>query len=257
MFCTKCGTKNNDGAKFCVKCGEKFNVVISNKKKNKENVFVCYFKNLFKFVTKPATFLNEKNKLEDTGKSFAYAGICLGMMLIVNILIKLIYAGICSVKLSTTFYKINFVKCLSFPKLIFLDLSIYAAMIFGIAGILTLAGVIIKKKVKYTKMLSLVSLAIIPYAICAIIFYTLFLTFSTFLALFVGTMGLIYTLILLTSIINKEFELKDNKKIYVNAIIFTVLSFFIILYVYLVVYKGASITYKSDLNASKYLKLFR
>ena len=22
MFCTKCGTKNNDGAKFCVKCGE-------------------------------------------------------------------------------------------------------------------------------------------------------------------------------------------------------------------------------------------
>ena len=49
--------------------------------------------------------------------------------------------------------------------------------------------------------------------------------------------------------INKEFELKDNKKIYVNAIIFTVLSFFIILYVYLVLYKGVSITYKSDLKA--------
>ena len=171
------------------------------------------------------------------------------MMVVVNILIKLIYAGIYSVKLSTALYKVNFVKYLSFPKLIFLDLSIYAAMIFGIAGILTLAGVIIKKKVKYTKMLSLVSLAIIPYAIGAIIFYTLFSTFSTFLALFAGAIGLIYTLILLVSMINKEFELKDNKKIYVNAIIFTVLSFFIILYIYLVLYKGVSITYKSDLKA--------
>lgn len=249
MFCTKCGTKNNDGAKFCIKCGERFNMVVSNKKKNKENLFVSYFKNLFKFVTKPATFLNEKNKLEDTGKSFVYAGISTGMMVVVNILIKLIYAGIYSVKLSTALYKVNFVKYLSFPKLIFLDLSIYAAMIFGIAGILTLAGVIIKKKVKYTKMLSLVSLAIIPYAIGAIIFYTLFSTFSIFLALFAGAIGLIYTLILLVSMINKEFELKDNKKIYVNAIIFTVLSFFIILYVYLVLYKGVSITYKSDLKA--------
>ena len=242
MFCTKCGTKNNDGAKFCIKCGERFNMVASNKKKDKENLFVSYFKNLFKFVTKPATFLNEKNKLEDTGKSFVYAGISTGMMAVVNILIKLIYAGIYSVKLSTALYKVNFVKYLSFPKLIFLDLSIYAAMIFGIAGILTLAGVIIKKKVKYTKMLSLVSLAIIPYAIGAIIFYTL-------LALFAGAIGLIYTLILLVSMINKEFELKDNKKIYVNAIIFIVLSFFIILYVYLVLYKGVSITYKSDLKA--------
>lgn len=247
MFCTKCGTKNNDGAKFCVKCGEKFDVkILTKKEKTNENLFISYFKNLFTFVTKPITFLEEKNKLEDTGKAFAYAGIITGIMLIVNILIKLIYAGIYSIKLSTTFYKVNFVKYLSFPKLIFLDLTIYAAIIFGIAGIFTLTGVILKKKVKFTKMLSLSSLAIMPYAVGGIVFYTLFSTFSTFLALFIGSVGLIYTVILLVSIINKEFELKDNKKVYVNAIVFTVIAFFVMLYAYLVLYKGVSITFKTE-----------
>ena len=68
----------------------------------------------------------------------------------------------------------------------------------------------------------------------------------TFLALFIGSVGLTYTVILLVSIINKEFELKDNKKVYVNAIVFTVIAFFVMLYAYLVLYKGVSITFKTE-----------
>lgn len=256
MFCTKCGTKNNGNASFCVNCGEKFNVV-SPKKKTNENYFISYFKNLFSFVTKPVSFLKGKNKLDDTGKAFTYAGISLGMMWIANIIMKLIYAGIYSAKLSSKFFKVNFLKYLSFPKIILLDLVIFAAIIFGLAGIITLAGVITKKKVKYTKMLSLVSMAIIPYAIGAIILYTLFSTFSLVLAFIFGVLGLMYTIILIISVINNELDLDGDKKIYVNAIIFCVLAIIATIAFYLFAYKGVNITFKSVTKFSESLNLFK
>lgn len=244
MFCIKCGTKNNDSASFCINCGERINIV-SQKKKANENYFVSYFKNLFSFVTKPVSFLKGKNKLDDNGKAFTYAGISVGMMWIANIIMKLIYAGIFSAKLSSKIFRINFLKYLSFPKIILLNLVIFAAIIFGLAGIITLAGVITKKKVKYTKMLSLVSMAIIPYAIGAIVLYTLFSTFSLALAFIFGVLGLMYTIILIVSIINNELELDGDKKIYVNAIIFCVLAVIITVSFYLFAYKGVSITLRS------------
>ena len=37
MFCSKCGTKNESGAKFCEKCGSKLEDIIKPNYPKKEN----------------------------------------------------------------------------------------------------------------------------------------------------------------------------------------------------------------------------
>ena len=59
MFCTKCGTQNNQGTKFCVKCGAAM-VAVATPKKQGENLFLSYLKAILNVLTKPDKFLKEE-----------------------------------------------------------------------------------------------------------------------------------------------------------------------------------------------------
>lgn len=245
MFCTKCGTKNEEGSKFCSKCGNKFGSKTMKNNKG-ENLFISYFKDLFNFNVKPVKSMSNMKEIDNLKTSFVYAGLSFGLMYIVNFLFKLLYAGIMSLKLSSKFYKVNYLKALSFSKILLLSIPIYLLIIFGIAGLITVVGIIFKKKVNFARILSLVSLAVIPYSIGSMILYTIFSTFSTFLALMFMILGIVYSLVLVINIVEVELKVEKDIKLYVTAIVLGVIGMVSMIFFYITYTKGFSFTLKSN-----------
>lgn len=226
MFCIKCGTQNNEGAKFCIKCGEAMATAQATPKKQKENLFLSYFKSVFKMTTKPDKFVKEEKNLNETSRALIFTGITAGLMMVVNLIMKMLLTPI-----QKNFWtgKTEFVgevlKELNYLKLIFLNLIIYAAIIFAIAGIVYLVSLIFRKKVSYMRMLTITSLCIIPYAIGSLFISPIFMEFSFYFGILFMFVGLVYSIVILVNSINNELKLEGNLKVYANAIIFFTITF--------------------------------
>lgn len=225
MFCTKCGTQNNQGTKFCVKCGAAMGAVATPKKQG-ENLFLSYLKAILNVVTKPDKFLKEEKNLGETKRALIYAAITSGAMMIVNLFMTMLLAPIQqNYWTGKTQYVIGALKELNYLKLIFLNTLIYGAVIFALAGIVYLVGLIFNKKTSYMRLLSITSLCVIPYAAASLVIAPIFMEFSYFFGILFTLVGIVYSVVLFVNSINNELKLEGDKKVFVNAIIFFVIIF--------------------------------
>ena len=188
-----------------------------------------YFSYIIDILLKPIkTFKNEEKKF-DTKTSLIFSGIVAVMLMIIN-LIKNIFSVILVKKFdyntlkTKTSIEFSNLKNLEWFDLIVKRLLLFAAIIAVIALVYYLAGLVIKKEANYTKNLSIVSSALIPYALIGMIAAPLLSNIYEELYLIVLVIATIYSISIFITLINYSMKLENNDQaIYFHVICLSIL----------------------------------
>ena len=263
MICPKCGQDNNDGSTFCIKCGTNLKVqelkneeevtaaeTTSAPEPTPEPVVEPAAPapeapaapvaaapktgfNLFAYVIaaflKPFTsFKKEEDNLKDAKTAFTFAGIMVAALTVVNFIFKAIDAVFTKQLDMNTFKMKTVVDFGNMGNLDYVDIFvkyplIVAGVILGIAGLVYIAKLIIKKETNYIKNVSIVTTALIPYLLCTLIVTTIFSWIWSYLGIAVGIASLVYIIAIFTTLINSDLDLKEDARIYFNLAIFATL----------------------------------
>ncbi len=188
-----------------------------------------YFSYIINILLKPIkTFKNEEKKF-DTKTSLIFSGIVAVMLMIIN-LIKNIFSVILVKKFdyntlkTKTSIEFSNLKNLEWFDLIVKRLLLFAAIIAVIALVYYLAGLVIKKEANYTKNLSIVSSALIPYALIGMVVAPLLSNIYEELYLIVLVIATIYSISIFITLINYSMKLENNDQtIYFHVICLSIL----------------------------------
>lgn len=243
MNCSKCGTENVKDSKFCTKCGAS---LTGEKEKNElvekvkvgavktKNVCLENLKLIMNFILRPATSLkNEINNLDN----FKNSGILALIIAIISALISLITTMINVVVVKEfdwtegykTVWEWENLKNINYISSIFKSLISILLVIAVIAGIYYIASLIIKKEVKFPRLIGIISLSITPVLLATLVISPIISLISAEIAIVSTLAGSIYTVLIFHESINNEFKLEGNAKYYFNLICY--LLFIIIGYV--------------------------
>lgn len=254
MKCKKCGTENNVGSKFCIGCGsplegakaaapEKKTVAIEPqampvnnapgevpKANNDANVSImALFMVIIATITKPITTLKKDASKFD---SFKNSAIVAGVLTVVATIITLITTMIDSVfvryrdyfnggyKTEIVFENLAEVE---YFKIIGQNILIYLGAMAGIAFVFFIVALIMKKEVKYPRLLGITAVSLVPYIICSVLISPIVSMIYSPLGMIVTLIGLVYSLIILCEAVNNEVALEGDKKGYFNLICFGVI----------------------------------
>lgn len=238
MICKKCNSKNKDDATFCSKCGaklkttEKIEETVKVETTDDDKVTITLdttnAKNIFKYLvnvcTKPLTatktVLKKVTTIENAG---ILSAIVIGIMVVVNLFVKMISCIFVKQFSFGNGYKtvIDFgqIAKLDFINLIFQNILIYALIILLIAVTYYIAGLVVKKEMKFTKLLIISTNSLVPVALITIIGVPIINIFSVQLAAILSILGILYSVIILVKNINTQIEFKDaNKEVYFHVI---------------------------------------
>lgn len=269
MKCIKCGHINNDNDIYCSVCGNilsdntirssnsniniseiltnnnskydsiKNNLVdesLINKKTIKKDTEVTYDPNkktnIFKLLIKPITEINYINQ----NKNFLLIIITIISLTISNLINTMVnniwkinvdlYTG----KIIREF-NIKNLSNLNYVDLLLKDLFIYAAILLGIIIIYYFASLIVNKRIGFKKISNIVCYSIYPFII-GVFIITPFLSLLFYdLKIVLNIIFIIYSLSILTININKELNINNNIKLYLNAVCLS-LTFILTYYVY-------------------------
>ena len=269
MKCIKCGHINNDNDIYCSVCGNilsdntirnsnsniniseiltnnnskydsiKNNLVdesLINKKTTKKDTEVTYDPNkktnIFKLLIKPITEINYINQ----NKNFLLIIITIISLTIGNLINTMVnniwkinvdlYTG----KIIREF-NIKNLSNLNYVDLLLKDLFIYAGILLGIIIIYYFASLIVNKRIGFKKISNIVCYSIYPFII-GVFIITPFLSLLFYdLKIVLNIIFIIYSLSILTININKELNINNNIKLYLNAVCLS-LAFILTYYVY-------------------------
>ena len=269
MKCIKCGHINNDNDIYCSVCGNilsdntirsstsniniseiltnnnskydsiKNNLVdesLINKKTTKKDTEVTYDPNkktnIFKLLIKPITEINYINQ----NKNFLLIIITIISLTIGNLINTMVnniwkinvdlYTG----KIIREF-NIKNLSNLNYVDLLLKDLFIYAGILLGIIIIYYFASLIVNKRIGFKKISNIVCYSIYPFII-GVFIITPFLSLLFYdLKIVLNIIFIIYSLSILTININKELNINNNIKLYLNAVCLS-LTFILTYYVY-------------------------
>ena len=269
MKCIKCGQINNDNDIYCSVCGNilsdntirssnsniniseiltnnnskydsiKNNLVdesLINKKTTKKDTEVTYDPNkktnIFKLLIKPITEINYINQ----NKNFLLIIITIISLTISNLINTMVnniwkinvdlYTG----KIIREF-NIKNLSNLNYVDLLLKDLFIYAGILLGIIIIYYFASLIVNKRIGFKKISNIVCYSIYPFII-GVFIITPFLSLLFYdLKIVLNIIFIIYSLSILTININKELNINNNIKLYLNAVCLS-LTFILTYYVY-------------------------
>lgn len=238
MYCSKCGTENVKDSKFCTKCGAsltgetKEKSVLLNQVKDKagKTTMVCleYLKLIMNFILKPATSLKgEISKLDN----FTNSGILALIIAVVSTLVSLINTMINTVVVKqfdwtegyVTVWKWENLKDIDYISIIFESLIYVLLVIAVIAGIYYIASLIVKKDVKFPRLIGLTSLSITPLLLTSLVISPILSIVSAEIAAVAVLVGSLYTILMIHETINNEFKLEGNIKYYFNLACYSVL----------------------------------
>lgn len=210
-------------------------------KKEKGNAFVNMLldglKNLKDYLLKPLDSVKEKST-----EDLKQVGITGGILVILMMLVNLIMTMIGSLKSTsidfwtgktTTTFSFSNLGDLNYLSLIFKNLFIYALVILAIAGIFYIGSLIIKKEIKFTKLLSITYIATVPFFIGTTVLATILNLIYDQLAIIVSVISSIYAICVFAYLVNDEVKLNGITRIYYNAACFSI----IIIAVYFILIK--------------------
>lgn len=253
-FCVKCGNKLNtenvnnnfqqqvqevNNVQANNQVGDPFvqNTMQQNNYVNNVNVVtntnkaMNFFMYILMILIKPfKTFKEEEEKLTDTKNSLILSGIVVGLMLVIN-LIKSMITTVFTKKMDYTTFKLKTVidfsnlKNLDWLDLLGKHLLIYAGIILAIAVVYYLASLVFKKNGNFIKLLSISATSLIPFTLVGM--FASFVLGKIWSPLYIVCVivSLIYSVLILVSLINKQFEFENNDtKIYFHLICLGVLA---------------------------------
>lgn len=249
MICKKCGKENSKGVKFCAECGSELvqgkNVTVSTgtKKSDFVKLLLDNLNKLKNYLLKPLESIDKDS--EDLKK----VGITGGLLVILMTLVNLIMTMIDSLRsvsmdwIGKISYSIDFSNLgdLNYLEIIFKNLFIYIIVMLAIAGIFYIGSLIVKKDVKYTKFLSIVFIAVIPFFIGNVVVSTILNFIYNPLAVIAMVISTIYSICIFANLINNEVKLEGMTKVYYNAACYSI----IILVIYFIIVKVVLATISS------------
>lgn len=253
-FCVKCGNKLNtenvnnnfqqqvqevNNVQANNQVGDPFvqNTMQQNNYVNNVNVVtntnkaMNFFMYILMILIKPfKTFKEEEEKLTDTKNSLILSGIVVGLMLVIN-LIKSMITIVFTKKMDYTTFKLKTVidfsnlKNLDWLDLLGKHLLIYAGIILAIAVVYYLASLVFKKNGNFIKLLSISATSLIPFTLVGMFASFVLGKIWSPLYMVCVIVSLIYSVLILVSLINKQFEFEnDDTKIYFHLICLGVLA---------------------------------
>lgn len=253
-FCVKCGNKlntenvnnnfqqqvqdvnnvqanNQVGNPFVQNTMQQNNYVNNVNVVTNTNKAMNFFMYILMILIKPfKTFKEEEEKLTDTKNSLILSGIVVGLMLVIN-LIKSMITTVFTKKMDYTTFKLKTVidfsnlKNLDWLDLLGKHLLIYAGIILAIAVVYYLASLVFKKNGNFIKLLSISATSLIPFTLVGM--FASFVLGKIWSPLYIVCVivSLIYSVLILVSLINKQFEFENNDtKIYFHLICLGVLA---------------------------------
>ena len=243
MICKNCGKENENNSKFCIYCGgnlmdnvqpveptvqsapvqEPVNMVppvATPAPAKKGSSFVKeYFNKLKNYLLKPLESINEEDDIKTVG---IFGGIFVGLMVVINLLMTMISSlkqtsyDFWTGKTTTSFSFEN-LGDLNYVSLIFKNLLIYAVVILAIAAIFYIGSLIIKKEVKFPKLLNIVFVTVIPYFLGSVVAGSILGIIYSPLATIVTIASSIYSICIFAYLINKTVQLDGMKCVLYNA----------------------------------------
>ena len=266
MNCSKCGTINNEGAKFCVKCGNPMEVAnnvgvqgninpadgsvsqpplptatqVSQPTPMEVNpsakfaVPTAPSLNVFSYII--ASLIKPSKAFKDNEKAFDFfskPAIIALLVPIIAILSTIVQTLIVEIKLKFSYFKIG-----DFLIVLLKEYAIYLAVIFGIALIFYLGSLVLKKEIKYSKILTIVSTALLPYFICSFVLSPLLSLVWLVLGILISYIGAIYSISIFRELVDSELQESGEKKIYFYTACFGAIA--IIIYLLLTNVSGLS-----------------
>lgn len=244
-MCPNCGITNLINAKFCIKCGANLevnnvndmnnnmnnqiqnnDVVNNNINQTQNNNFsnnqnnntnqvggkLDYVKCLLGSFLKPFdTYKNNENALSEIKNSSILAAIVVGIMTVLSLLSTMLSA----VRYKSYFsgevtWKWDRLGDVEYFKVIGLGLLVYAGIIAAIAGVYYLATLVIKKETKFSSLVGVAAMSIVPFAICSLLVSPILSMIYSPLGAAATIIGFVYTLVTLIELVN-ETVIIDNK----------------------------------------------
>ena len=195
-----------------------------NKITNTENL--NYFKFILGIFLKPYDkYKEEENKISDYKNIVIIAGILIGAMTILQLLFSCINAvRVTSFWNNETTWVWENLKNVAFFKTILISILLNAGIIAAIAGVYYLASLVIKKEVKFNKLLAGSLVAYIPFGIISSLITPLLSLIYVPFSIISSIVGFIYMLAILLVIYNELIVIEDkNKRIYFHLICLSIL----------------------------------
>ncbi len=217
MNCPNCGEQNVSNAQFCSKCGKKF--VNEGEKKAKNNALMNIV-NLF--INPYKAFKDNEKNATTTSNSLIFSGILIGAVTIINLIVTILrtvsektynyWTG------TSSHWNWDRMGDIHYFKVIFSTLLGYAALIAAISGIYYLVSLIFKKKTTFFRLLSIVSISIVPYLTAAVLLSPILSLLSVHVGVFIVIVGLALSLVSCAVLINEEIPIKNSMiKAYVHS----------------------------------------
>ena len=264
MFCTNCGKENPDGAAFCVDCGASLAGAAgsmaaqpaaepvapspapaaaapsaapqpqpqtppqpasqSQPRQSSDSVsFGQHFKNLFSALLKPVTGPIEISKqYEKTVNAIFLAGIvvviCGFVGFVTSLSVDLVNWGKYG-KLYSSSIAGTVLKDIFFPFIY------YSVRTFGFAGLMLLAGLIVKEKFSFAKILAISAMAVGPAYVVRDLIGTYF-DFIPYIGSIVSIGAYIYYVVMIYEGVGAETKLTGNKKAFVIVAVLALTGLF-------------------------------
>jgi len=187
-----------------------------------------YFKVLISIMLKPFTAFNTEISKFDNFKNSALLSFIIAIFAMVATLLKTMYN---TVKVTTggwlgkqkTEWVWENLKEIEYVKVIGKNLLIFLGIIFAIACVYYIAGLIVKKQSNFSRLLGIAAIAIAPMIFCALILSPLLSVIYGPLGMGITIVGSVYTFLLIYEAMNKEILLEGNIKYYFNIICLSIL----------------------------------
>lgn len=202
--------------------------ITENNEQTNNNDKIDFVGIIIGMITKPATTIkNLLNKFDNIN----FSGIIAGIVVIVGVLSRLFNLIFSTVVYRTwssrdgySSYKLDFDRLENFKFLtnFFDSLVGYALIIASITCIYYMISLILKQDIKFSKLLGITSLSLIPVIIfSSVLSPVLTIIYSNF-GIICSLAGLIFTGILLHEEINNLLTFDDDKKIFINTLNLTI-----------------------------------
>lgn len=178
--------------------------------------------NIFNFLIKPTTEIKYANTNSSKSNIILLIITIISLTIgnLINNMINIVWENkynIWSGEITKEF-NIKNLSNLNYVDLLLKDLFIYAGILLGIIIIYYFASLIVNKRIGFKKISSIICYSLYPFIIGIFIITPLLsLLFSDF-KLILTIIFTVYTLSILTININRELDIKDNIKLYLNTV---------------------------------------
>lgn len=171
------------------------------------------------------SFKKEETNLSSFKNSGILVAIVVGILTIINLVTTMFNAVRVKGYLSDeTKWGWENLKNIKYIKLIGQDILMYLGILCAISGVYFLAGLVMKKEIKFVKILSSTVTACLPIAVATAILSPLFSIFNNYIATVITVAGSVYSLMILLELLNDQIVIDNkNTRIYFHLVCISIL----------------------------------